>query len=176
MVDIDIDIDIDIHNRTDRYVAVWNDPDAERRRAAMCELWSADAVHVWQPPREILQVAEGLGFDRLVLEARGHHALKFRVTRAHKEFVAPGTCVFRSRGDTDRLHGVVKFNWSMAPQDGGEVACVGLEIFLLGPDCRLVSTTSSSKDDRNDGNAPIDGAQLPRQHRRRYRWPVAAHA
>ncbi|MFG2638314.1 hypothetical protein ACGFX8_31645 [Streptomyces sp. NPDC048362] len=133
------DIEIDIHNRTDRYVAVWNESDAEQRRAAICELWSADTVHVLQPPREILQTAEGLDFDRLVLEARGHHALEFRVTRAHKEFVAPGTCVFRSRGNTDRLHDVVKFNWSMAPQDGGEVACVGLEILLFGPDGRLVS-------------------------------------
>ncbi|MFI5977666.1 hypothetical protein [Streptomyces sp. NPDC051452] len=131
--------DIDIHDHTDRYVAVWNEPDAERHRVAIRELWSADAVHVLRPPRESLQTADGLGFDRLVLEARGHHALEFRVTRAHKEFVAPGTFVFRSRGNTERLHDVVKFNWSMAPQDGGEIAGVGLEILLLGPDGRLVS-------------------------------------
>ncbi|WP_406421677.1 hypothetical protein [Streptomyces sp. NBC_00842] len=131
--------DIDIHNLTDRYIAVWNEPDAERRRAAIRELWSADAVHVLQPPKEILQTAAGLGFDRLVLEARGHHALEFRVTCAYEEFVAPGTFVFRSRSNTDRLHDVVKFNWEMAPRDGGEVAGVGLEILMLGPDGRIVS-------------------------------------
>jgi hypothetical protein len=131
--------DIDIQNLIHRYVAVWNEPDAERRRAAIHELWSADAVHMLQPPKELLQTAEGLGFDRLVLEARGHHALEFRVTRAYEEFVAPGSFVFRSRGNADRLHDVVKFNWEMVPQDGGEVVGVGLEIFILGPDGRIVS-------------------------------------
>ncbi|MER6473220.1 hypothetical protein [Streptomyces collinus] len=131
--------DIDIHNRTDRYVAAWNEPDAVRRRAAICELWSADAVHVLRPPREILQTGEGLGFDRLVLEGRGHHALEFRVTRAYEELVAPGTFVFRSRGNADRLHEVVQFNREMALRDGGEVAGVGLEILVLGPDGRIVS-------------------------------------
>jgi hypothetical protein len=131
--------DIDVHNLTDRYVALWNEPDAERRRTAIRELWSFDAVHVLKPPKEILQTAEGLGFDRLVLEARGHHALEFRVTRAYEEFVAPGTFVFRSRGNADRLRDVVKFHWEMAPRGGGEVAGVGLEILVLGPDGRIVS-------------------------------------
>jgi hypothetical protein len=132
-------VEIDLHNLTDRYVAVWNEPDAVLRRAAVRELWSADAVHVLQPPKEIVQTAEGLGFDRLVLEARGHRALEFRVTRAHEEFVAPGTFVFRSRGNADRLHDVVKFHWEMVPRDGAEVVGVGLEILVLGPDGRIVS-------------------------------------
>jgi hypothetical protein len=131
--------DIDIHHLTDRYVAVWNEPDAERRRAAVRELWAEDAVHVLEPPQEIRHTAEGLGFDRLVLEARGHRALEFRVARAYEEFVAPGTFVFRSRGNAGRLHDVVKFSWEMAPRDGGEVAGVGLEILVLGPDGRIVS-------------------------------------
>ncbi|OKJ76602.1 hypothetical protein [Streptomyces sp. CB02460] len=130
---------IDVHELTDRYVAVWNEPDAERRRAAVRELWSADAVHVLRPPQEIREAAEGLGFDRLLLEARGHEALDVRVTRAHEEFVAPGTFVFRSRGNADRLHDVVKFTWEMAPRDGGEAAGVGLEVLVLGPDGRIVS-------------------------------------
>ncbi|MGW0410326.1 hypothetical protein ACWDZX_03325 [Streptomyces collinus] len=85
------------------------------------------------------QTAERLGFDRVVLEARGHHASEFRVTRAYEESVAPGTIVFRSRGNTDRLHEVVKFTWEMAPRDGGEIAGVGLEILMLGPDGHIVS-------------------------------------
>ncbi|MGW1180637.1 hypothetical protein ACWD7Y_11285 [Streptomyces drozdowiczii] len=131
--------DIDIQDLTDRYVAVWNEPDAERRRAAVRELWSADAVHVLQPPQEILDAAEGLGFDRLLLEARGHHALDFRVSRAHEEFVASGAFVFRSRGNAGRLHDIVKFNWEMAPRDGGEAAGVGLEVLVLGSDGLIVS-------------------------------------
>ncbi|MEU1085230.1 hypothetical protein ACFYPN_11300 [Streptomyces sp. NPDC005576] len=135
----DADTVLDIHDLTDRFVAVWNEPDGERRRAAIRELWSADAVHVLRPPQDILETARGLGFDQPLLEARGHHAWELRVTRAQEEFVAPGTYVFRSRGNTDRLRDVVRFTWEMAPRDGGEVAGVGLEILMLGPDGRIVT-------------------------------------
>lgn len=36
-----------------------------------------------RPPQEIREAAEGLGFDRLLPEARGYDALGFRVKRAH---------------------------------------------------------------------------------------------
>ncbi|MET8641382.1 hypothetical protein [Streptomyces sp. NPDC004675] len=127
----------DLHHLTDRYVAVWNEPDAERRRAEARELWSADAVHVVRPPEEMLRTAEALGFDRLVLEARGHRALEFRVSRAYAEFVAPGTFVFRSRGNADRLRDMVRFSWEMVPREGGAAAGAGLEILVLGPDGRI---------------------------------------
>jgi len=128
----------DLTTLTDSYVAVWNEPDAGRRGAAVRALWSDDAVHVLQPPQEIRQAAAGLGFDRLVLEARGHDALERRVTRAYEEFVAPGTFSFRARGDADRLHDLVKFRWEMVGAPG-DVAAVGLEILLLGADGRIVS-------------------------------------
>lgn len=131
--------DIDLNDLTERYVAVWSESDKERRHAAVRELWAAEAVHVLQPPQEMRQAAAGLGFDRLVLEARGHDALEVRVTRAYEEFVAPGAFVFRSRGDADRLHNVVKFRWEMVPRAGGEAAGTGLEILLLGADGRIVS-------------------------------------
>jgi hypothetical protein len=130
----------DLMTLTDSYVAVWNEPDAGRRAAAVRALWSDDAVHVLQPPQEIRQAAAGLGFDRLVLEARGHDALERRVRRAYEEFVAPGTYSFRARGDADRLRDLVKFRWEMVPVGApGDVAAVGLEVLLLGPDGRIVS-------------------------------------
>ena len=68
-------------------MAVWNEPDAERRRAAVRELWTADAStsssrrrRCGRPPAPRLRP--------LVLEARGHDALEARVTRAYQEFVA----------------------------------------------------------------------------------------
>ena len=131
--------EIDLNALTERYVAVWNEPDKECRHAAVRKLWAADAVHVLQPPQEMRQAAERLGFDRLFLQARGHDALELRVTRAYEEFVAPGTFVFRSRGDADRLHNVVKFRWEMVPCAGGDAAGVGLEILMLGADGRVVS-------------------------------------
>lgn len=130
-------IGLDLRDLTGRYVAVWGEPDPERRRAAIRALWSDDAVHVLQPPLELRRAAAGLGFDRLVLEARGHAELEARVARAYQEFVAPGTYVFRSRGDADRLRDVVKFRWEMVPRDGGPAAGAGLEILVLGADGRI---------------------------------------
>jgi hypothetical protein len=131
--------DIDLQALTDRYVAVWNEPDAEVRRNAIRELWSEDATHVLQAPQDIRQAAEGLGFVSTTLEARGYDALEFRVMRAYEKFVAPGTFTFRSRRNADRLHDIVKFNWEMVPRDGGAVAGVGLEILVLGADGRILS-------------------------------------
>jgi hypothetical protein len=34
----------------DRYVSIWIQEDAERRRRAVSALWTEDAVHILQPP------------------------------------------------------------------------------------------------------------------------------
>ncbi len=130
---------INLTDLAERYVAVWSEPDAERRRAAIRELWAADAIHVLQPPQEMRKAAEELGFDGPVLEARGYDALELRVTRTYEQFVAPGTAAFRSCRDVDRLHNVVKFHWEAVPPDGGDVIGVGLEILVLDADGRIVS-------------------------------------
>ena len=78
------------------------------------------------------------GFDRLVLEARGHAELESRVARAYHEFVAPGTYVFRSRGERRPPPRRGQFRWEMVPRDGGAPAGSGLEILVLGADGRIV--------------------------------------
>lgn len=128
---------MDLQDLADRYVAVWGEPDADRRRAAIRELWAEDGVHVLRAPVELRQAAAGLGFDRLVLEARGHDELEARVARAYQEFVAPGTFVFRTAGAAERLHDMVKFRWEMVPSTGGDPAGAGLEILVLGADGRI---------------------------------------
>jgi hypothetical protein len=119
-----------------RYVAVWNEPDAELRRKAIHRLWIEDGAHILQPPEEIRKTAHALGFSSTALEARGHDELEARVTRAYEEFVAPGKFTFRPRDNADRLGNVVKFNWDMV-SSGGEVAGAGLEILLLDEDGRI---------------------------------------
>jgi hypothetical protein len=121
----------------DRYVAVWNETDPSRRAGIVRTLWTDDAVHLLQPPKEIADGAASVGFFDLVLEARGHAALDRRVTRAHQEFVGDGHFTFRSRGDAERLRNVVKFRWEMVDRDTGEVAGVGLQFLVLGPDGRI---------------------------------------
>jgi hypothetical protein len=127
-----------IKELADRYVAVWNEPDPERRRDAVRELWSADAVHALPAPAEIRERAARFGFDDLVLRVQGHDRLEIRVERSYQEFVAPGGHEFRLR-DADRIDDVVRLGWEMVTRPGGEVAATGLEVLLLGPDGRITA-------------------------------------
>jgi hypothetical protein len=115
----------------ERYVAMWNEPDASARRASVHELWAEDGIHVLRPPQELLDAAVTIGFRNPVLEARGHAELEHRVTRAHDEFVAPGEFRFRAREDVMRLGDVVKFGWEMARAHDNEVVAAGLEFVIL---------------------------------------------
>ncbi len=51
----------DLQELTDRYVAVWNEPDGDRRRKLLRELWTEDGVQILQPPREIREASAALG-------------------------------------------------------------------------------------------------------------------
>jgi hypothetical protein len=121
----------------DRYVSLWNEPDPDRRRQLIGELWSEDGAHFLQPPEEMLGIAArpGIGLAA-TLEARGHAALEARATSAYQEFVAPGAFSFRRRGHARRVADVVTFRWEMVSAEG-EVAGVGLEFLLVGPDGRI---------------------------------------
>jgi hypothetical protein len=127
----------DSKNLADRYVAVWNEPDPDRRRAAVRELWAEDGTQVLEPPQEIRTAAATVGFYSPVLEAYGHEELEARVSRAYEEFIAPGEFVFRPREEASRLHDVVKFGWEMVPVNGGEPAGGGLEVLVLADDGRI---------------------------------------
>jgi hypothetical protein len=121
----------------DRYVALWNEPDADRRRAAVAELWTEDGAHILQPPQDVRDAAAAPGIGLTALfEARGHAALEARATSAHTEFIASGDYRFRRRDDVERLADVVKFSWEMVTRDG-EVAGAGLEFLVLAPDGRI---------------------------------------
>lgn len=120
----------------EKYVALWNEPNADRRRELVTELWAPDARQVLKPPAEVTEVALGLGMTA-TLEARGHDQLEQRVARAYDEFVASAGYTFRARGEAERLEDVVKFRWEMVPAGGEAVAGVGLEVLLLAPDGRI---------------------------------------
>jgi hypothetical protein len=50
----------DANELADRYVAMWTEPDAERRRFAIAERWTEDAVHILDPPQEAREAAAAL--------------------------------------------------------------------------------------------------------------------
>ena len=119
----------------DRYTAIWNEPDADRRRRGVRELWSENAIHILQPPQEVQAAAANLDVTP-TFQSRGHAELEARVTRAYEQFVAEGGNSFRARDDGARLGDAVKFRWEMVTSSG-EVAGVGLELVLLDADGRI---------------------------------------
>ena len=122
---------------TEKYVSLWNEPDPERRRQLIRELWTEDGSQVLEPPQEMIAAATAIGFRSPRLESRGYEQLEQRVTRAYDEFVGSGQYRFRPRDNASRLDDVLKFGWQMVPADSDDVVAIGLEIAMLAPDGRI---------------------------------------
>jgi hypothetical protein len=129
---------VDPTSLVERYVALWNEPDPDVRRAIIRALWAPEGEHVLDPPEELRRPAEALGFGKPALEIRGHAAIETRAARAHEEFVEPGEYVFRPRDNAVRLRDIVKFNWEMVTTATGEVAGAGLDVFVLDGQGRII--------------------------------------
>jgi hypothetical protein len=126
------------HQLKDRYVAMWNEPDAATRRQAVRDAWARTGRQVLAPPKDVIDVARSLGFPSPTLEVAGHDDLEFRVTRAHEEFVAPGDYVFRARPNIGRLHDIVLLGWDMIATATGDSVGGGTDVLLLDGDDRIL--------------------------------------
>jgi mannose-6-phosphate isomerase-like protein (cupin superfamily) len=104
----------------DDYMAMWNEPDAQRRAALVSELWAPDAINA-----------------TATMEAVGHDAIVARVTRSFDAFVAAG---HRFELDEPALihHGAARVTWRMVTGDG-TVAARGEEFLVLDQDGRIAS-------------------------------------
>jgi hypothetical protein len=121
----------------ERYLALWNEPDADRRRRIVSELWTADGSQILQPPAEMRAIAASPGIGlAATLEARGHAELEARAATSYEHWVGAEGLAFRGRGDVERLGDVAKFHWEAVTRDG-EVAAVGLVFVVLGADGRI---------------------------------------
>jgi hypothetical protein len=121
----------------DRYLALWNEPDPERRRRMIAELWTGDGSQILQPPQEMREIAASAGLGMAAtLEARGHAELEARAATSYEHWVGSERLSFRGRDDVDRLNDVVKFHWEAVSPDG-EVTAVGLVFLVLGADGRI---------------------------------------
>jgi hypothetical protein len=120
-----------------KYVALWNEPDADRRRRMIAELWTEEGRHVLQPPQEIRAIAAGPGLAMTpILEARGYEEIEDRAASAYEHWVGSEELSFRGRDDAERLGDVVKFHWEAVAKDG-EVFAVGLNFLVLAADGRI---------------------------------------
>jgi hypothetical protein len=95
-----------------RYVATWNESDADIRRAHIEGLWSEQASL----------------FNR-VSEYHGLPGIEQAVKRSYDLFVARGF-QFRPRGDPANHHNAVRFSWDMITADD-KVDSVGMQFLVL---------------------------------------------
>jgi hypothetical protein len=121
----------------ERYLALWNEPEADQRRRTIAELWTEDGRHILQPPQEIREVAAQPGLAMTAtLEARGHEEIEARAASVYGHWVGSEGLSFRGRDDVERLGDVVKFHWE-AVTAGGEVFAVGLNFLVLAANGRI---------------------------------------
>jgi hypothetical protein len=121
----------------EKYLALWNEPDADRRRRLIAELWTEDGRHILQPPEEIREIAAqpGIGLTA-ILGARGYEEIEARVASAYEHWVGSEGLSFRGRDDADRLGDVVKLHWEAVAKDG-TVFAVGLSFLVLAAHGRI---------------------------------------
>jgi hypothetical protein len=121
----------------EKYLALWNQPDADRRRRMIAELWTPDGRHILQPPQEIRRLAARPGIAMTaILEARGHEEIEARAASVYEHWVGSERLRFRGRDDAERLGDVLKFHWDAIATDS-EVFAVGLTFLILTADNRI---------------------------------------
>jgi hypothetical protein len=101
-----------------RYVAVWNEGDAERRRQLADRTWTHDAVLV-----------NALARHAGVVEIASH------VSRSHDEFVARGGHRFGAVAYLAHHDGIL-FDWEMGANNAAAVSA-GTNYLLRGVDGRI---------------------------------------
>ncbi|MEU4424037.1 hypothetical protein AB0F81_25695 [Actinoplanes sp. NPDC024001] len=113
----------------ERYIGLWNEPDAGLRRRTIEELWAVDGTHLLEPPEEARAAADRLGIPGATFEAAGHDAIEQRVTASYRDFVAAQGMTFRAAGPARRVKNTVMFRWD-AVRDGAVVGG-GVEFVVL---------------------------------------------
>jgi hypothetical protein len=112
----------DAQQLADRYVAVWNEPNAELRRHAIAALWAVDGIHY-------------VG----TREARGHDALEQRIAGSHEKNVRGLGYRFRAAKGARALRDAVTFFWEMLPADSESVIATGVEFLIIDAQGRILT-------------------------------------
>lgn len=104
----------------DRYIAMWNETDGERRRALIARTWT-----------------EGASYVDPAMQGDGHAGIDAMVRAVQERF--PGHR-FRRTSDVDAHHDRVRFSWELAPE-GGPPFVSGTDFGIVAGDARLHAIT-----------------------------------
>jgi hypothetical protein len=102
-----------------RYLEIWNETDANRRLAAIEDVWAEEATYV----DPLASVAGRTQISNLI--------------GAVQEQV-PGH-VFRLRNGVDAHHNIARFGWELVPAGGGESVAEGFDVAVTRDDGRIRS-------------------------------------
>lgn len=106
----------DSQKLAEAYVAVWNETDADARRARIAEVFTEDVRFV----------------DPLA-EVTGHAGIDAVVGGAQAQFQG---LPIRLAGPVDAHHDQVRFTWELGPADG-EAVVVGFDVAVRAEDGRI---------------------------------------
>ncbi|WP_182905977.1 nuclear transport factor 2 family protein [Microbispora sp. H13382] len=104
----------------ERYVAAWNERDAEARAKAVAELWAEDG-----------------GYTDPLAAVTGHDGIAAVIAGAQDMF--PGF-VFTLGGPVDGHHDIARFTWHLGPESPGgaaEPVVIGFDVVALDEDGRI---------------------------------------
>jgi len=105
----------------DRYIAMWNETDAQRRRELIARTWTEAATYV-DP----------------MLKSEGRDGIDAMVAAVQAKY--PGH-TFRRTGDVDAHNDRIRFAWELAPA-GGPALVRGVDFGVIGgPGERLAAVT-----------------------------------
>jgi hypothetical protein len=113
--------DTDIRTVVDHYIAVWNEPDGERRRAIIARTFTEDA-----------------GYLDPMMSGAGHDGIDAMVAAAQQQFSGHR---FILAGEPDAHHDRARFTWNLVADDADAPVAIGLDFATLAEDGRLRSVT-----------------------------------
>jgi hypothetical protein len=102
----------------ERYIAAWNETDADSRGQRVASLWAADGSYV-DPMAEVA----------------GRDAITALIGGVQDQF--PGFA-FRLLGDVDGHHRQARFRWELGPE-GGPAPVAGFDVVTLDEQDRVTS-------------------------------------
>ena len=108
-----------LNQLADRYIAMWNETDAGRRRDLIAAIWTADGAYV----------------DPMV-QSNGHAGIDALVTAVQERFPEHR---FARTSDVDSHHDRIRFSWTLSPAAGAAIV-EGVDFGTIAGD-RLQSIT-----------------------------------
>jgi hypothetical protein len=102
---------MDTTQLVDGYFAMWNEPDAGARLAAVAATWTEDGTYL-DP----------------MFDTKGHEALAGMADAVRQQF--PGT-EFRLTGGIDAHHDRLRWAWELVPAGGGDALATGLDVAVV---------------------------------------------